>query len=231
MSNYKILFKYASRSRNEKFFDGLDNILSNLNDLNNFCILCSLDADDETMNNQQSIKRITEYVKKYPANIVIKFGKSKNKIDAINRDVNEFKERFDFDILVNFSDDMQFIVQSFDKIIREKFYIAYPNLDGNIYFNDGFVGDAISTMSIIGRKYYDKFNYIYHPSYNSLWCDNEYTMVAKTEKKIVYFDEKIYIHNHPANIGGFIDTQLMKTESFNEIDRENFNKRLTNNFK
>jgi len=231
MSNYKILFKYASRSRNEKFFDGLDNILSNLNDLNNFCILCSLDADDETMNNQQSIKRITEYVKKYPANIVIKFGKSKNKIDAINRDVNEFKERFDFDILVNFSDDMQFIVQSFDKTIRDKFYIAYPNLDGNIYFNDGFVGDAISTMSIIGRKYYDKFNYIYHPSYHSLWCDNEYTMVAKTEKKIVYFDEKIYIHNHPANIGGFIDTQLMKTESFNEIDRENFNKRLTNNFK
>jgi hypothetical protein len=231
MSNYKILFKYASRSRNEKFFEGLDNILNNLNDLNNFCILCSLDADDETMNNQQSIKIITEYVKKYPANIVIKFGKSKNKIDAINRDVNDFKERFDFDILVNFSDDMQFIVQSFDKTIREKFYIAYPNLDGNIYFNDGFVGDAISTMSIIGRKYYDKFNYIYHPSYHSLWCDNEYTMVAKTEKKIVYFDEKIYIHNHPANIGGFIDTQLMKTESFNEIDRENFNKRLTNNFK
>lgn len=231
MSNYKILFKYASRSRNEKFFEGLDNILNNLNDLNNFCILCSLDADDETMNNQQSIKRITEYVKKYPANIVIKFGKSKNKIDAINRDVNEFKERFDFDILVNFSDDMQFIVNSFDKIIRDKFYIAYPNLDGNIYFNDGFVGDAISTMSIIGRKYYDKFNYIYHPSYHSLWCDNEYTMVAKTEKKIVYFDEKIYIHNHPANIGGFIDSQLIKTESFNEIDRENFNKRLTNNFK
>jgi hypothetical protein len=231
MSNYKILFKYASRSRNEKFFEGLDNILNNLNDLNNFCILCSLDADDETMNNQQSIKRITEYVKKYPANIVIKFGKSKNKIDAINRDVNEFKERFDFDILVNFSDDMQFIVQSFDKTIRDKFYIAYPNLDGNIYFNDGFVGDAISTMSIIGRKYYDKFNYIYHPSYHSLWCDNEYTMVAKKEKKIVYFDEKIYIHNHPANVGGFIDTQLMKTESFNEIDRENFNKRLTNNFK
>ena len=99
MSNYKILFKYASRSRNEKFFDGLDNILNNLNDLNNFCILCSLDADDETMNNQQSIKRITEYVKKYPANIVVKFGKSKNKIDAINRDVNDFKERFDFDIL------------------------------------------------------------------------------------------------------------------------------------
>ena len=231
MSNYKILFKYASRSRNEKFFDGLDNILNNLNDLNNFCILCSLDADDETMNNQQSIKRITEYVKKYPANIVVKFGKSKNKIDAINRDVNDFKERFNFDILVNFSDDMQFIVQSFDKTIREKFYIAYPNLDGNIYFNDGFVGDAISTMSIIGRKYYDKFNYIYHPSYHSLWCDNEYTMVAKTEKKIVYFDEKIYIHNHPANIGGFIDSQLMKTESFNEIDRDNFNKRLTNNFK
>ena len=137
MSKYKILIKYASRSRTGKFFEGLDNILSNLGDLTNFCILVSLDSDDETMNNPNTIQRLTEYVKKYPNNIVVKFGLSKSKIDAINRDVNEFKERFDFDILVNFSDDMQFIKHSFDEIIRQKFTLSFPDLDGNIYYDGG----------------------------------------------------------------------------------------------
>ena len=229
-NKYKILFKYASRSRNTKFFTGLDNILKNLFDLENFCILISLDIDDYSMNNKETINRLLEYVNKYPEKIIIKFGSSKNKIDAINRDVNEIKEKFNFDILVNFSDDMEFIEHSFDDIIRSKFFIFYPDTDGNIYFNDGFTGERLSTMSIIGRKYYDKFNYIYHPSYHSLWCDNEYTEVAKRSEKIIYFHERIFNHNHPSNVGGFIDEQLIKTESFSDIDRQNYEKRLTNNF-
>lgn len=230
MRKYKILFKYASRSRCEKFFMGLDNILKNLGDLNNFCILVSLDIDDIVMNNPSTIQRLTDYVKTYPEKIIVKFGHSKNKIDAINRDVNEIKEKYDFDILVNFSDDMEFIQHSFDDVIRNKFFVHYGDTDGNVYFNDGFVGDGISTMSIIGRKYYDKFNYIYHPSYHSLWCDNEYTEVAKRNQKIIYFGERIFNHNHPANVGGFIDEQLVKTEAFSEIDRQNYEQRLNNNF-
>ena len=230
MNKYKILFKYASRSRAIKFFSGLDNIIQNLSDLENFCILVSLDLDDIVMNNPYTIQKLTDYVRKYPENIIIKFGNSKNKIDAINRDVNEIKEKFNFDILVNFSDDMEFIQHSFDEIIRNKFSVHYPDTDGNIYFNDGFVGDKISTMSIIGRKYYDKFNYIYHPSYHSLWCDNEYTELAKRNQKLMYFPENIYKHNHPSNVGGFIDEQLIKTEGFSEIDRQNYEQRLNNNF-
>lgn len=230
MTKFKILFKYASRSRNQKFFIGLDNILQNIGDLNNFCVLVSLDIDDLTMNNPDTIKKLTEYVNKYPNNIIIKFGVSKNKIDAINRDVNEIKDKFNFDILVNFSDDMEFIQHSFDEVLRNRFYEFYPDTDGNIFFNDGFVGESISTMSIIGRKYYDKFDYIYHPSYHSLWCDNEYTEVAKRNQKILYFHEKIYRHNHPSNIGGFMDEQLIRTESFSDLDRQNYEQRKNNNF-
>jgi hypothetical protein len=230
MKKHKILFKYASRSRTNKFFSGLENILQNLSDLENFCILISLDVDDTTMNNPTIINKLTDYVRKYPERIIVKFGYSKNKIDAINRDVNEIKEKFDFDILVNFSDDMEFIQHSFDETIRNKFLNHYPDTDGNIYFNDGFVADRISTMSIIGRKYYDKFNYVYHPSYNSLWCDNEYTEVAKRNQKIIYCPERIFNHNHPANVGGFMDEQLIKTEGFSEIDRQNYEQRFNNNF-
>jgi hypothetical protein len=230
MNKYKILFKFASRSRNHKFFQGIDNIINNLADRDNFMILASLDVDDEIMNNPNTIKKITEYVQKYPNQIVVKFGTSKNKIDAINRDVNEIKEKFNFDILVNFSDDMEFIQHSFDNVIRNKFFVHFSDLDGNVHFNDGFTNDTLSTMSIIGRKYYDRFNYIYHPSYISLWCDNEYTQVAKKNNKLLYFEDRIFRHNHPSNVGGFIDEQYIKTESFSEIDRQNYEQRLNNNF-
>ena len=96
MKKYRILFKYASRSRAIKFFSGLDNILQNLSDLENFCILASLDVDDITMNNPTTINKLTDYVRKYPEKIIVKFGYSQSKIDAINRDVNDIKDRFNF---------------------------------------------------------------------------------------------------------------------------------------
>ena len=50
----------------------------------------------------------------------------------------------------------------------------------------------------MGRKYYDRFGYIYHPSYKSFWCDNEYTEVAARLSKITFMDNVIINHKHPA---------------------------------
>jgi hypothetical protein len=49
-------------------------------------------------------------------------------------------------------------------------------------------------------------------------------------EKLMYFNENIYRHNHPANVGGFMDEQLVKTESFAEADRRNYEQRLINKF-
>ena len=62
INKYKILFKFASRSRSKNFFSALDNILENISDLDNFCILISLDTDDETMNNSYVINNLTKYI-------------------------------------------------------------------------------------------------------------------------------------------------------------------------
>jgi hypothetical protein len=182
------------------------------------------------MYNKVILERLKEYLVSYGDKIIIQFGTSKSKIDAINRDVNEIKERFNFDILVNFSDDMAFTKVGFDDIIRNKFSIHFEDTNGNLHFNDGYAGDKISTMSIIGRMYYEGFNYIYHPSYVSLWCDNEYTLIAQKSNKIQYFEEQIFVHNHPSNIGGFVDEQLKNTESFSEVDYNNFINRQKNQF-
>jgi hypothetical protein len=230
MEKYKILIKFASRSREQKFFSCLDNILNYVVDKENFCVLVSLDIDDVSMYNQNTLNKLSTYLNNHPNNLIIKFATSKNKIDAINRDVNEIKERFNFDILINFSDDMLWTKHGFDEVIREKFKLHFPDTNGNLHFNDGYTKERLCTMSIIGRKYYDKYNYIYHPSYISLWCDNEYTIVAKNQQKMIYFEEIIFVHNHPSNVGGIVDEQLKKTESFAEIDYNNFMNRQKNNF-
>lgn len=225
---YKILFKFTSRSRPLKFFSTLDNIISKIDDKENYVILCSLDFDDKAMFNKSVLEKLIPYINNHK--VIPVFGYSKNKIDAINRDVEKIDS---FDILVNDSEDMTFEVQGFDNIIRDKFKQHFPDTDGNIYFNDGYVGDRISTMSIIGKKYFDsKYmnKKIYHPSYISLYCDEEYTDIAKKINKIIYFNQVLYRHNHPSNGVGFADEQLKNTESFYGIDGETYKKRKALNF-
>lgn len=44
--------------------------------------------------------------------------------------------------------------------------------------NDG-IQDWIITMPIMGWDYYNRFGYIYHPSYKHMFCDTELTCVAE----------------------------------------------------
>lgn len=220
-----ILFKFATRSRPEKFIAGIENIVSKLSDKENFKILVTADKDDVTMYNRNVMTPIKPLID--AGKVVIIYGTSKSKIDAINRDMDLAGE---WDILINFSDDMEFLVGGFDEVIRQLFAATFPNLDGNLHFNDGFTKDLVCAMSIMGKPWYDRFKYIYEPSYFSLFCDNEYTEVANKLGKMKYFDMIIFRHNHPANVGGVSDAQLKATEAFWDIDGANFKKRKEINF-
>ena len=208
MKPYKILFKFPTRSRPDKFFLSLDNIINNIADKVNYKILVSADANDTTMYNKEVLTRLKYYMENY--NVVPVFGTSKSKIDAVNRDVEKIE---DFDIIIVMSDDMEFQVY------------------GNLHFNDGFVGSRVSTMSIMGRLFYDLHGkYIYHPSYFSLFCDDEYTLIANKLNKMHYFPEIIFKHKHPANGFGVPDKLLDETEAYYEIDKKNFLERQSKNF-
>jgi len=188
----KILYKFTSRSRPEKFFKVLDNIAINSR-IDNYHILITLDTDDTTMNNDDIRERIARYPNTYPI-----YGESKSKIDAINRDMVFAPD--DWDILINLSDDMLFIEQGFDEIIVKDMQEAFPDMDGFLHYNDGNQRDNVSTMSIMTKKYYDRFGYIYHPDYVSVECDVEATEVAHILGRHKYMgdDKVIFRHFHPA---------------------------------
>ena len=162
MQGYKILFKYPSRGRKDRFFDGLDSIVNNLHDLENFHISCTLDEDDTVMNDKDVIAKINEY-----PNTTIEWGKSNSKINAINRSM----PNYDWDIVVNHADDMRFIMYGFDVLIRNEFNAN--GLDTLLHIPDQDAKEALATMYIAGKDYYNRLGFIYNEAYQSLFCDNE----------------------------------------------------------
>jgi hypothetical protein len=214
----KILYKLATRSRREKAIIAIENII-NFNPKGGFAILVSIDTDDESMKDFQYDSK----------DVIVMQGLSKNKIDAINRDMDKIDVIFDWDILVNFSDDMEITSMEFPNVLRSVFD---TNLDFFLHLPDGHQNDRIPTMSIMGKKYYQRFNFIYHPSYQSVWCDNEAMEVAKMLDKWIYLPQHLFTHNHPVHFGIAFDEQYQKTESplVHSADHQNFERRKKMNF-
>lgn len=210
----KILFKYTTKSRPNLFERGMQSIIQNVIS-ENYIILVTVDNDDYSMEGA---------LQKYQDNVKVKicYGNSKNKIDAINRDVDKVK---DWDILVNMSDDMVFTCKGFDDIIRYNF----DNLGQCLHFPDGNTRELI-TMSILGRQFYNRFGYIYNPAYESLFCDNEQTDVAKMIRAYKFVDANIIEHNHPAFGKAQMDAQYYHTESFFNRDKGVYEERKAKNF-
>jgi hypothetical protein len=185
--------------------------------------LISLDEDDTTVTED-----LLEKLHCISRNIYVHVGESKGKIGAVNRDM-EYAGKYD--ILLLASDDMIPIVQGYDDIIRNHMTHYYPDNDGVLWYNDGFQGKNLNTLCILGKRYYDRFGYIYHPSYKSLWCDNEFMEVANCLGKQTYFDKVIIKHEHPSNVTTTENDNLYKNnDKFNDSDHKNFIERKAKSF-
>lgn len=224
--NSTICYILPSRSRPAKFFSVLDNIV-NFSAKEDYLIIATLDVDDISMNNLETIIKMGGY-----KNITYVFGKSTGKVDAINKNLDLIPE--DTGIIVLMSDDMVFTQWGFDDIIRTDMQKYFPDTDGVLHYPDGTpVQDKIITMSIMGYRYFKRFNYLYHPEYVSLWCDLEFTEVAKKLGKHKYLpNTHILKHVHPVWSGGKekYDALMTKNESYYHYDKAIYFKRLEKNF-
>ena len=125
------------------------------------------------------------------------YGNNKSKIEAVNADMEKIE--YPWDIVVLVSDDMIPQVRGYDDVIRNYMLSKFPDTDGILWFNDGTQGKNLNTLSIMGRKMYESFGYIYHPSYKSLFCDTEFTDLCNGSlaSKCLYIDYCIIRHEHP----------------------------------
>jgi len=106
----------------------------------------------------------------------------------------------------------------------------FPNLDGALHFDDGYLGkDRCITLSIMGKKLYDYFGYIYHPDYKSFYCDNEFTDEVYRLKKAVFLPTVVVKHDWKG-WGKNRDEVYKRNTSLGKGDQAVYNRRKKNGF-
>lgn len=223
----RILWKFPCRGRKDMFFESLDSLNNNIRDRNNYHISLTLDIDDAILNNEEVIKRLYEY-----DNLSIAWGKSDSKIHAINRNFPDY----DFDVVVCWSNDMFLTMYGADDIMRD--YImsvanTIEDFDFLIHFPEPCSKEWLNVLYVATNNYFNRFNYIYHPSYLSLWADNESMLVAQMLKRYHYIGVPgLYSHKNPAysEFGIERDELFNHQQSLWEVDEINYRKRKGNNF-
>ena len=187
----KLLIKFPTRGRPQKFFYVLTLYYRFMRG-KHYEFVISCDEDDETMNNEM----IRNHFKQFP-NLSVHYSKNANKVEAINANM----EGRDFDILLLASDDMIPEIPGYDAHIKNTMLQTFPDGDGVLWFFDGHRKD-INTLSIFGKKYYDRFGYIYNPEYKTWFCDNEFTAVGHGLRRQATIETVIIRHCHP-DIAGY----------------------------
>lgn len=217
----KFLLQFPTYKRPEKFLRALGLYLELSSGTNKLFFNINCDLSDEFMKSEEMYQKIRRAFEEYPyAEFNLSLTDNTTKVSAINDMCGA--SCFDFDVVMCLSDDM--IPQQFfwDLKISKAMKKYFPDLDGALHFNDGYQGDNLITLSIMGKKLYDYFGYIYHPDYKSLYCDNEFTDEVYRLGKVKYINDVIIKHEHygeknNSNSGQF-DEAAEKTLRFSARD-------------
>lgn len=219
----KILAKFPTRSRPQRFLSTLNGWIENVTKPEDVSFLVSYDHDDESMT--PPVLAATQGLR---CEVRLYKGASKTKIEAVNADISDV---MGWNILVVISDDMFCRRKGWDEIIRKKMTEHFPDTDGALWFHDGTKQRSICTLSCMGLKFYQRFGYVYHPSYASFWCDNEFTDVARGLDKLPFIDQSIASHEHPAWNGGMKPDELyLRNNKWWRQDHENYERRKAAGF-
>lgn len=213
-SGSKLLVKFPTRGRPDKFFEVLDRYYALASREVEIEYIISCDLDDASMNNSDIKDRLTKY-----SSLKIHYGNNKSKIEAVNADLGAHS---DYTAILLASDDMIPVVHGYDKIIIDNLVKHFPDTDGVLFFNDGYRGSSLNTLAILGKAYFERFGYIYCPAYESLWADNEFMQVADALGRQVYIDQTIIRHEHPANTGAGQDALYTRNDLPLDKDRATF---------
>jgi hypothetical protein len=175
------------------FFETLSKYIEMSSGKHHIEYVISMDNDDVSMNNDEIRARLDALILD-GVDIKYFYGDSKTKIEAINADMEKASD--DWDMVFNGQDDMIPTAQGYDDIMLTRLIELFPDTDGAIWINDQFMGyDQNCTIVSAGRKYYDRFGYIYYPGYDSLFADNEYTEVGRGLGKLIYIPDRIMKHD------------------------------------
>jgi hypothetical protein len=213
----KIMIQFPTRNRPDRFFTYLGKYISMAK--TNPMIHVSMDVDDDSMNNPVVKEKLVELGCQWT------FSENKTKHEAVNKGIANHS----FDILLLASDDMLPIVDGYDEIIINDMKKYFPDTDGALFYPDGNRRD-LNTLQIMGRKYFDRFGYVYRQEYLSFYGDTEFQAVAEILGKLQFVDNCIIKHEHHSVTGEAMDECYKRNWENAYHDDVAFEKRKTLGF-
>ena len=222
----KLLIKFPTRNRPDKFKKVLEKTINFLSGNHQVRFVITMDEDDDTMNNKK-MKSYLKRIRKNGTDIVYYYGNSTTKVEVCNANL----EGEEADIIILLSDDMIPCLEGFDELIVEGMRERFPNNDGAIKFHDGLrhQNDLLMTLPVIGWKLYEAMGYLYHPSYTSIFCDNEMTHVCMMLNKLAVSPVCIFRHEWTSQPFDELHARNENAEMY-RIDGAIFEGRKANNF-
>lgn len=223
-----ILIQFPTYARPEKFVSCISKYVNMASGKHQLHFNINCDEEDELTNNDHFTASVSTLINnKDDITYKIYFDRNTNKISAINDHINT--EVFDFDIVICASDDMIPQEENWDDIIATDMEMYFPELNGALHYFDGYQKESLITLSILGRRLYDHFGYIYHPDYKSLYCDNEFTQSVYRLGRVKYIDHLVIKHEHYSeednSNSGDLDLSAKKTLYYSGRDQMVFEKR------
>ena len=97
------------------------------------------------------------------------------------------------DIFVQVSDDL-FPPERWDEALWSRLDVNRPQV---LAISDGLKADRLLRHAILTRRYYEPFAYLFHPSYESMYSDYEFTEVAYASGAVVEARDLLFEHRHP----------------------------------
>lgn len=182
-----------------------------------FEYILSLDSDDPEQ---------WEYPRHLPIlNFTVFRQPNKNAIEAINFAAKWYSDhrKLPEDFLIVISDDFECPAGWGASLIA----LRSAGDDWIMKTVDG-IQPWVITLPIMSWGYFNRFGYVYHPSYNHAWSDTEMTCVAELTGRLIFRDIE-FKHNH-YTVGGVKDAISERADAHFEQGRKVFQERINKNF-
>lgn len=170
---------HPSRNRVARAEDAVREWTSRFSGVHECEHIMSVDADDPQMDGYAALAA------RHGLRLVV--GHNRTMVEAVNRGA----EHATGDLLIVVSDDFG-CPAAWDVALAA---VADGALDRAVLVDDG-LGARIMTLPIIGRAFYARQGYVYHPAYISMFADDDLTAVARRDGLLVDATHLVFPHRH-----------------------------------
>lgn len=169
--NPQILIKLNVQGEPDHLFHVLDAYYLNLSRQIPYHILVSYDSDAQKLEDPAIKDRLKSY-----QHLTVLPSSGKTKVEAYNQGISDLISQYD--VVFVSSDAIEPAIHGYDKMIADAILKNAKDQDAVLNIvPDG--KESVNAAPAIGKKFYQRFGYVYNPAYKNSCYDHELTYISR----------------------------------------------------